>query len=128
MPPALEETMKQCALTVRALIACVALASLGQVALAAPQDSTTTTAPASQTHHRCDHARGALSPLTDPSAIRLLARDAYIWALAPEFVYRFLNYNTLATAPVNKLGGGTVAPAWNNAATNAGDASVLYLN
>jgi hypothetical protein len=33
------------------------------------------------------------------------------------------------TAPVNTLGGGTgVTSAWNNNATNAGDASVLYLN
>jgi hypothetical protein len=74
------------------------------------------------------HEPGGISPLTNPSAIRLLAQAAYIWALAPEFVYRFLNYNTLATAPVNKLGGPTGAAAWNNAATNAGDASVLYLN
>jgi hypothetical protein len=33
----------------------------------------------------------------------------------------------LVTAPRNTFGGGLVA-AWNNAATNAGDASVLYLN
>jgi hypothetical protein len=35
----------------------------------------------------------------------------------------------LVTAPRNTLGGGKgVAAAWNNQATNAGDASVLYLN
>jgi hypothetical protein len=120
--------MKKYALTASALIACVALASIGQVALAAPQDSTTKTVPGYKTNQRCYYEHGAISPLTDPSAIRLLAQAAYIWALAPEFVYRFLNYNTLATAPVNKLGGSTFAAAWNNAATNAGDASVLYLN
>lgn len=52
-----------------------------------------------------------------------------MWALAPEFVYRFSKYNALKTSPINVLGGkGTVAAAWNNLATNAGDASVLYLN
>jgi hypothetical protein len=119
--------MKKYVLTVSALIACVALASIGQVALAARQDSTTN-GPPYQINQQCYHEPGAISPLTNPSAIRLLAQAAYIWALAPEFVYRFLNYNTLATAPVNKLGGYTFAAAWNNAATNAGDASVLYLN
>lgn len=73
--------------------------------------------------------KGPASPLTDPAAIQKLAADAYTWALAPEFVYRFLKYNALKTAPVNMLGGkGTSAAAWNNLATNAGDASVLYLN
>jgi hypothetical protein len=73
--------------------------------------------------------KGPASPLTDPAAIQKLAADAYAWALAPEFVYRFLKYNALKTAPVNMLGGkGTAAAAWNNLATNAGDASVLYLN
>ena len=32
------------------------------------------------------------------------------------------------TAPRNTLGGGKAAAAWNNNGTNAGDASVLYLN
>ena len=73
--------------------------------------------------------KGPPSPLTNPTAIQKLAADAYAWALAPEFVYRFLKYNALKTAPVNMLGGkGTAAAAWNNLATNAGDASVLYLN
>jgi hypothetical protein len=73
--------------------------------------------------------KGPPSPLTEPAAIQKLAADAYVWALAPEFVYRFLKYNALKTAPVNMLGGkGTSAAAWNNLATNAGDASVLYLN
>lgn len=73
--------------------------------------------------------RGPASSLTDPTAITALAADAYTWALAPEFVYRFLKYNGLHTAPVNVLGGkGQLPAAWNNLATNAGDASVLYLN
>ena len=61
--------------------------------------------------------------------IQNLAKEAYIWGLAPEFVYRFEKYNDLVTSPRNTLGGGSgVAAAWNNNATNAGDASVLYLN
>ena len=73
--------------------------------------------------------KGPPSPLTNPTAIEELAADAYVWGVAPEFVYRFLKYNALRTAPVNMLGGkGTQAAAWNNLATNAGDASVLYLN
>lgn len=73
--------------------------------------------------------KGPPSPLTNPAAIQKLAADAYTWALAPEYVYRFLKYNALTTAPVNMLGGkGASAAAWNNLATNAGDASVLYLN
>ncbi|UGS38386.1 DUF1254 domain-containing protein [Capillimicrobium parvum] len=66
-----------------------------------------------------------------PSVKRIenLAKNAYIWGLAPEFVYRFEKYNDLVTAKRNTLGGGGgVAAAWNNNATNAGDASVLYLN
>ena len=73
-------------------------------------------------------AAGSASPLTNSAAIQKLAAQAYVWGLAPEFVYRFLKYNTLATAPLNALGGGDAAAAWNNNATNAGDASVLYLN
>jgi hypothetical protein len=60
--------------------------------------------------------------------IQDLAARAYVWGLAPEFVYRFEHYNTLVTAPLNQMGGGTTAAAWNNIATNAGDASVLYAN
>jgi hypothetical protein len=78
------------------------------------------------------HARsvsvGSASPITNPAAIQKLAAKAYVWGLPPEFVYRFLKFNTLATAPLNTLGGGNAAAAWNNNATNAGDASVLYLN
>lgn len=98
----------------RGMVTAAACAALG-VALPA---ATATAAP-----------RGPASSLTDPTAITALAADAYTWALAPEFVYRFLKYNGLHTAPVNVLGGkGQLPAAWNNLATNAGDASVLYLN
>lgn len=71
---------------------------------------------------------GRPSPVTDPAAITTLAAKAYVWGVAPEFVYRFAKYNELATAPVNTLKYGATAAAWNNDASNAGDASVLYLN
>ena len=73
-------------------------------------------------------AVGYASPLTDPAKIQNLAAAAYVWGVAPEFVYRFEKYNDLVTAPRNALGGGFGAAAWNNNGTNAGDASVLYLN
>ena len=73
-------------------------------------------------------ALGSVSPLTDPAKIETLAKDAYIWGVAPEFIYRFSNYNELVTAPVNTFGGAGAAAAWNNQGTNAGDATVLYLN
>jgi hypothetical protein len=61
--------------------------------------------------------------------IQNLAKNAYIWGLAPQFVYRFEKYNDLVTAKRNTLGGASgAAAAWNNNGTNAGDASVLYLN
>ena len=73
-------------------------------------------------------AVGSVSPLTDPHKIEQLAAHAYVWGLPAYFVYRFGNYSTLVTAPRNTLGGGKAAAAWNNNGTNAGDASVLYLN
>ena len=74
-------------------------------------------------------ATGPASRLTNPKLIRLLAADAYVWAAAPSFSYRFFRYNSLHTAPVNKLGAkGNVPAAWNNSATYAGNASVLYVN
>ena len=73
-------------------------------------------------------AVGSVSPLTDPHKIEQLAAHAYVWGLPAEFVYRFGNYSALVTAPRNTLGGGKAAAAWNNNGTNAGDASVLYLN
>jgi hypothetical protein len=73
-------------------------------------------------------AVGPVSPLTNPAKIETLAAGAYVWGVAPEFVYRFSNYNELVTAPRNTLGGGDAPAAWNNQGTNAGNASVLYMN
>jgi hypothetical protein len=73
-------------------------------------------------------AVGSVSPLTDPAKIETLAAGAYVWGVAPEFAYRFSNYNELVTAPRNTFGGGNASAAWNNQGTNAGDASVLYMN
>ena len=73
-------------------------------------------------------AVGSVSPLTNPARIQNLAAKAYIWGNPPEFVYRFANYNELVTAPVNTFGGAGGVAAWNNQATNAGNASALYLN
>ena len=72
--------------------------------------------------------RLAPSPRSRGRQITRLAAKAYTWGLAPEFVYRFLHYNDLVTAPLNTLGGGKAAAAWNNSGMNAGDPSVLYLN
>ena len=71
----------------------------------------------------------ASSRVPSTGQIEQLAEQAYTWGLPAEFVYRFKKYNDLVTSPVNTLGGADgVASAWNNNATNAGDASVLYLN
>ncbi|HMM48531.1 MAG TPA: DUF1254 domain-containing protein [Miltoncostaeaceae bacterium] len=71
---------------------------------------------------------GPSSPLTNAARIKSLTAEATVWGLPAEFVYRFENFNALVTAPRNQFGGGGTAAAWNNNATNAGDASVLYLN
>jgi hypothetical protein len=73
-------------------------------------------------------AVGSVSPITNPATIQKLAEHAYVWGSPPEFVYRFANYNELVTAPVNTFGGAGGVAAWNNQATNAGNASALYLN
>lgn len=73
-------------------------------------------------------ALASVSPFTDPGKIQKLAANAYIWGVAPEFVYRFANYNDLVLAPVNTFGGPAEPSAWNNQGTNAGNASALYLN
>lgn len=65
---------------------------------------------------------------THPAIIKALAADAYIWGLGPEFIERFSEYNTIIGAPFNALTYGSVPAAWNNDATNAGDASVLYIS
>ena len=62
------------------------------------------------------------------AAITKLAKDAYVWGLCPESVYRFGKYNELISDPVNQLAHVTTPAAWNNASTNAGDSSVLYIN
>ena len=71
---------------------------------------------------------GPESILTNPDAIRVLAKSAYVWGLPLEFSYRFGNYNALMTAEVNSLAYPPAPAAWNNASTNAGNASVLYIN
>ena len=71
---------------------------------------------------------GPPSIVTEPLAIKALAKAAYVWSLPLEFTYRFGIYNTLMTAEVNTLAYVPAPPAWNNAATNAGNASVLYIN
>jgi hypothetical protein len=63
----------------------------------------------------------------DPGTITALAADAYVWGLGPEFIERFSIYNTIISQPFNALVYNAVPAAWNNAATNAGDASVLYV-
>jgi hypothetical protein len=65
---------------------------------------------------------------TDPAAITALAAEAYVWGLGPEYIERFSKYNTIIGAPFNAFKYGSVPAAWNNEATNAGDASVLYVS
>jgi hypothetical protein len=72
-------------------------------------------------------AAGAAKVATDPAVIKALAADAYVWGLGPEYIYRFSKYNTIVAEPFNKLKYGVIPAAWNNEATNAGDASVLYI-
>jgi len=99
---------RHCLRALLALAAVIALVSTGALVPSAP--------------------RGWVSPLMSPAKIQKLAARAYAWGLAPEFVYRFENYNDLVTAPRNTLGGIATPAAWNDQAANAGDASVLYLN
>src|SRR6185436_7897526 len=66
--------------------------------------------------------------MIDPAAITALAAQAYVWGLGPEYIERFSKYNTIIGAPFNAFKYGSVPAAWNNEATNAGDASVLYLS
>jgi hypothetical protein len=70
----------------------------------------------------------AAGSATDPAVIKALAAEAYVWGLGPEFIERFSKYNTIIGAPFNALKYGSVPAAWNNDATNAGDASVLYIS
>jgi hypothetical protein len=71
---------------------------------------------------------GAAGLATDPVFIKALTADAYVWGLGPEYIERFSKYNTIIGAPFNAFKYGSVPAAWNNEATNAGDASVLYIS
>lgn len=71
---------------------------------------------------------GPDSAVTTPEAISALAEAAYVWSLPLEFTYRFGKYNELMTAAVNTIAYVPEPAAWNNAATNAGNASQLYIN
>lgn len=73
-------------------------------------------------------AAAANRPVANLADIRRLAAEAYVWGLAPEFTWRFAKYNTTLDAPMNALTYGVSPAAWNNAATNAGDASIIYIN
>jgi hypothetical protein len=70
----------------------------------------------------------AAGSTTDPAVIKALAAAAYVWGLGPEYIERFSTYNTIIGAPFNAFKYGSVPAAWNNEATNAGDASVLYVS
>jgi hypothetical protein len=70
----------------------------------------------------------AAGSATDPAVITALAAEAYVWGLGPEFIERTSKYNTIIGAPFNALKYGSVPAAWNNDATHAGDASVLYVS
>ena len=65
---------------------------------------------------------------TDPAVITALSAKAYVWGLGPEYIERFSKYNTIIGAPFNTLKYGSVPAAWNNEATSAGNASVLYIS
>ena len=65
---------------------------------------------------------------TSPAVITALAAEAYVWGLGPEYIERFSKYNTIIGARFNAFKYGSVPAAWNNEATNAGDASVLYVS
>lgn len=77
-------------------------------------------------------AAGAAATPPQPKAsllqIQSLAAEAYIWGLAAEFTWRFAKYNTTISAPINALTYGSTPAAWNNAATNAGNPAVIYIN
>lgn len=75
-----------------------------------------------------DPSYGPDSPVTNPKVIAELAKAAYIWSLPLEFTYRFGKYNELMTGDINTLAYVPAPAAWNNAATNAGNASALYIN
>jgi hypothetical protein len=51
-----------------------------------------------------------------------------VWGLGPEFIHRFSIYNSIILQPFNKFAYNPVPAAWNNPATNAGDASIVYIS
>ena len=65
---------------------------------------------------------------TDPAVIKALAAKAYVWGLGPQFIEQSSKYNTIIGAPFNSLKYGFEPAAWNTDATNAGDASVVYVS
>lgn len=67
------------------------------------------------------------SPVVEPQVIEQLAKDAYVWGLPLEFVYRFGRYNALLSAEFNTLAYVPAPAQWDNRSTNAGNASVLYI-
>jgi len=75
-----------------------------------------------------EHPAAKQASVAQLAAITKMAKDAYVWGLCPESVYRFGKYNELISAPVNQLAHVSTPAAWNNASTNAGDSSVLYIN
>lgn len=75
-----------------------------------------------------DEVAAAARPGASLADIRRLAAEAYVWGLGPEFTWRFAKYNTTISAPINALTYGVSPAAWNNSATNAGDASIIYIN
>ena len=77
---------------------------------------------------RLTAARASAGVAMSPKRIKALTAKAYTWGLAPEFVRRFAKYNSLINAPINHLKYGSTPAGWNTSGTNAGDASVLYLN
>src|SRR3974377_1371452 len=70
----------------------------------------------------------AAGRVTAPAVIKGLAAGAFVWGYGPQFMYRFSQYNTIIGAPFNEFKYSTVPAAWNNEASNAGDASVLYIS
>lgn len=80
------------------------------------------------THEAISGAEAGTRAPASLADIRRLAAEAYVWGLGPEFTWRFAKYNTTLNAPINALTYGVNPAAWNNAATNAGDSSVIYIN
>lgn len=103
-------------LRMRARAAAVAFVALAATPIALPQPSL------------ASEIKAAARPASSLADIRRLSAEAYIWGLGPEFTWRFAKYNTTISAPMNALTYGVIPAAWNNSATNAGDASVIYIN